>query len=175
MRLFFALWPDVDVVSQLAGVAANLPSDNSVRVPSNNLHLTLAFVGEVARPRLAALREIGAAQRAPRFTLEIDAIEYWRESRVIVARVRQVPAVMRRLWMSLHKDLGLSCRTPFVPHVTLARKVTQAPVQQVMSAFEWCATSFSLILSETSGRASAYTVVDTWSLLDETSIPQKSL
>jgi hypothetical protein len=52
--------------------------------------------------------------------------------------------------------------------VTLARKVMQAPVPQAMSAFVWRATSFSLVLSETGGIASAYTVVDTWPLLDET-------
>jgi 2'-5' RNA ligase len=171
VRLFFALWPDGEVVAQLAGVAANLALDNSARVPPSNFHLTLAFVGEVPRSRLAALREIGEAQRAPCFTSQIDAIEYWRESRVVVARAQQLPAAMLRLWMNLHKDLGLSCGTPFLPHVTLARKVTQAPVPQVMSAFLWHATSFSLILSETGRIASAYTVVDTWPLLDETAIP----
>jgi RNA 2',3'-cyclic 3'-phosphodiesterase len=168
VRLFFALWPDVDAAMDLAGVAANLTLENSVRVPSRNYHLTLAFVGEVPSSRLAVLQQIGAAQRAPSFSLELNAIEYWCESRVLVAVARQAPAKMLGLWANLHKDLALQCRPPLRPHVTLARKVTQAPVPQAMSAFAWRATSFSLILSKTGGLASAYTVVDTWPLLDET-------
>jgi 2'-5' RNA ligase len=52
-------------------------------------------------------------------------------------------------------------------HVTLARKVSQAPVLQAMSPIAWRATNFSLIRSDTGGAASAYTVVETWPLLDE--------
>jgi RNA 2',3'-cyclic 3'-phosphodiesterase len=171
VRLFFALWPDVDVVAQLSGIAASLDLRNSATVPSSNYHLTLAFVGEVPRARLAVLQQIGAAQRSARFSVELDAIEYWRESRVIVASAQRVPAAMLGLWVNLHKDLALPYRSPFLPHVTLARKVTQASGPQAMSAFLWSATNFSLILSEKSGSAPAYTVVDTWSLLDETAIP----
>jgi 2'-5' RNA ligase len=168
VRLFFALWPDLHAVTQLAAVAAKLTLENSVRVPPRNYHLTLAFVGEVPRARLAVLQQIGAAQRTRCLSVELNAIEYWRESRVIVAMAQQAPAAMLGLWANLHKDLALASRPPFRPHVTLARKVTQAPVPQAMSAFTWRATSFSLILSETGGIASAYTVVDTWPLLDET-------
>jgi RNA 2',3'-cyclic 3'-phosphodiesterase len=168
VRLFFALWPDAQVVAQLAAVAAKLTLANSAQVPTRNYHLTLAFVGEVPRARLAVLQQIGAAQRASRFSVELNAPEYWRESRVLVAVAQQAPAKMLGLWTNLHKDLALQCRLPFRPHVTLARKVTQPPVPQAMSAFAWRATSFSLILSETGGTAAAYTVVDTWPLLDET-------
>ena len=55
--------------------------------------------------------------------------------------------------------------------VTLARKVTQAPVLQAMSPVSWRAMNFSLIRSDTGGVESAYTVLDTWSLLDEMENP----
>jgi len=60
---------------------------------------------------------------------------------------------------------------PLRPHVTLARKVTQAPVPQAMSPIDWRVRSFSLARSDTSGARSVYTVVDTWPLLDE--LPNK--
>jgi 2'-5' RNA ligase len=59
---------------------------------------------------------------------------------------------------------------PLRPHVTLARKVAQAPVLQAMSPFDWSARSFSLVSSDTSGAHSVYTVVDTWPLLYEAPI-----
>jgi 2'-5' RNA ligase len=45
--------------------------------------------------------------------------------------------------------------------------VAQAPVLQAMSPFEWHAREFCLMRSDTSTRQSAYTVVDTWPLLDK--------
>jgi len=44
-------------------------------------------------------------------------------------------------------------------------------VPQAMSPVVWRATNFSLIRSDTDRVESAYTVVDTWSLLDETENP----
>jgi 2'-5' RNA ligase len=79
----------------------------------------------------------------------------------------------------LREDLALhefghnetSVEQPLRAHVTLARKVTQAPVLQAMSPLYWNTRSFSLICSETGGTCSAYTVVDTWPLLDESQNP----
>jgi len=60
---------------------------------------------------------------------------------------------------------------PFRAHVTLARKVTQAPVLKAMPPFGWSAHSFNLVRSDTRGTHPVYTVMDTWPLLDETAIP----
>jgi hypothetical protein len=40
-----------------------------------------------------------------------------------------------------------------------------------MSPIVWQATNYSLIRSDTGGVESAYTVLDTWPLLDETENP----
>jgi 2'-5' RNA ligase len=73
----------------------------------------------------------------------------------------------------LHRDLaaaGMALAPKRLrPHVTLARKAAQAIVPQAMSPFAWKAREFCLVRSETGGVQSAYTVVDTWPLLDETS------
>jgi 2'-5' RNA ligase len=79
------------------------------------------------------------------------------------------------LWMRLQQDLLLHqpalkldrLQPSLRAHVTLARKVPQAPVLQVMSPFDWNARSFSLVRSDTGAAHSIYTVVDTWPLLDE--------
>ncbi len=61
MRLFFAVFPDSETRRGLAAAAQALVlDDESRRVPSENYHMTLAFIGEVSAP-LAALNPVGAA------------------------------------------------------------------------------------------------------------------
>lgn len=133
---------------------------------AKNYHVTLAFIGEVAESRLAVLRQVGGSLQAPRCTIALDSLEFWPSSRVVVAAAQETPPGLRSLWMQLHEATGLP-GAQLLAHVTLARKVAQAPVVQAMSPILWRATRFSLVRSETGGAESAYTVVDTWPLLDE--------
>jgi RNA 2',3'-cyclic 3'-phosphodiesterase len=175
LRLFFALWPDADTRARLADAAAALRLTGGVRlVPQQNYHLTLAFLGAVSGSQMAVLQRIGGAQRAAACTITMDAYEYWREPRAVVTAAREPPAALVELWMHLRRDLEQQStlkldrlQPPLRAHVTLARKVAQAPVLQAMSPFDWNARSFSLVCSDTSGAHSIYTVVDTWPLLDE--------
>jgi 2'-5' RNA ligase len=148
-------------------------------VPRENYHTTLAFVGEVSMPQLAVLQQIGSAQRAATCTIRFDAYDYWRDPQVVVAVAKESPASLTQLWAQLQRDLAhlrphLNLEYPQAPprtHITLARKVAQAPVLPAMSPFDWNARSFSLVRSDTSGARSVYTVVDTWQLLYETPKP----
>jgi RNA 2',3'-cyclic 3'-phosphodiesterase len=171
MRLFFALWPDDDGTQQLLRVACRLNLERrSRRVDPKNYHVTLAFVGDVAAPRLAVLQQIGQSLRVPRFAFACDSLEYWQKSQVVVAAAQVAPPALQEFWIRLNDAVGLPSEH-LRAHVTLARKVTQAPVLQAMSSIVWRATNFSLIRSDTGGVESAYTVLDTWSLLDETENP----
>jgi 2'-5' RNA ligase len=170
LRLFFALWPDPAVARQLAQMACRLNLESGRPVDPKNYHVTLAFVGEVPDARLAVMQQIGRSLRVSRFTFEFDSIEFWRDSKVVVAAARVASPGLLDLWAKLNDSIGLP-RERLRAHVTLARKVTQAPVPQAMSPIEWQATNYSLIRSDTGGVQSAYTVLDTWSLLDETENP----
>ncbi len=176
MRLFFALWPDVDTRAQIAKAAAALRmSGDAQPVPRENYHVTLAFVGEVTSSQLAVLQQIGRAQWAAGCTIRFDAYDYWPDHQVAVAIAREAPSALINLWTQLQSELtlnqeALNFKRPHSPlraHITLARKVAQAPALQAMSPFNWNARSFSLIRSDTSGARSVYTVVDTWPLLYE--------
>jgi 2'-5' RNA ligase len=170
VRLFFAVLPDSATRERIGAAAAALPLNSNARlVPRNNYHMTLAFVGAVPLPQLPILREIGAAQCVAGCVLRFDAWEYWPKPGVIVGAARTTPGALERLSLQLHRDLAqhqwaLDVK-PWRPHVTLARKVSQAPVLQAMSPFDWLVRDFCLMRSDTSGATSAYTVVDTWPLL----------
>ena len=177
MRLVFALWPDAGIRGRIGMAAAALDLPGSARrVPSENYHLTLVFVGETTQTQLDALVEIGSYLQGSACTVRFDAYDYWPESQSAVAVARQTPAALGKLRNRLLGTLANCDAAPKISgpgaslraHVTLARKVAQAPVLQAMSPFDWRAQSFSLIRSDTSRRHRAYTVVKTWPLLDET-------
>jgi 2'-5' RNA ligase len=172
LRCFFAVWPDAAARRRAAAAAALVEGGAGARlVPSENYHLTLAFVGDIAAPQLGLLRQIGRELRATGCTLAFDSYEYWPKPQVVVAAAREIPGALSDLWQRLHRDLhghGLALAPKRLrPHVTLARKVTQAPVWPAMSPFEWSAREFSLVRSDTASAGAIYTVVDTWPLLDE--------
>jgi 2'-5' RNA ligase len=170
VRLFFAALPDAATCERVAAAADSLPLElTAQRVPRDNYHVTLAFVGEIAVSRLPTLLGIGRAQQIPEFSLRFDAYEYWPKPEVVVAAARAIPHALERLWRELHQELAnhqLALDPKRLrPHVTLARKVSQAPVLQAMSVFDWPVSEFCLMRSDASGVRSAYTVVDTWPLL----------
>ena len=171
MRLFFAVFPDSETRRRVAAAAQALVLDNeSRRVPSENYHMTLAFVGEVSAP-VAALKAVGAAQRVPAFTVRFDGYEYWPTPSIVVIRASSWPTPLEDLRRGLCADLArcgvrLDDR-PFRPHTTIARKVPQAPVLQAMSEIAWSARAFQLARSDNARAGAVYTVVDSWQLLDE--------
>ena len=176
--MFFAVLPPVEVRDAIARAALRLPLEmGSVPVPPENYHVTLAFVGEVSTVELTRVREIGASQRGRGFAVRLEGYEHWREAAVLVAVMREIPASLAHLWERLQTGLAsqqlVHSPRQLRPHVTIARKVSQAPVLQAMSAIAWKAQTFSLMQSSASGARPTrgdqpiYTVLDTWPLLDE--------
>jgi 2'-5' RNA ligase len=171
MRLFFAAFPDDDTRRLIASAAAAFAlGDCARRVPWENYHFTLAFVGEASNAQAAALRAIGPLD-VPAFTVRFDTYEHWQRSEVVVIAASECPPALHDLQCKLrgkitHQhiagDLG-----PFRPHVTIARKAGQAPVQQTMSGFLWRVTALQLVRSVRSDAGSIYTVLDRWHLLDK--------
>ena len=170
-RFFFAALPDATARDRTAAAARALSLEPEARrVREENYHVTLAFVGEIPASQVALLLDAGRALCEAKFNLQFDAYEYWPTAEVVVAAAGAVPAALERLWQDLHRELARHqwALEPkrLRPHVTLARKVSQAPVLQAMSAFDWPVSEFSLMRSDSGGAQPAYTVVGTWSLLD---------
>jgi RNA 2',3'-cyclic 3'-phosphodiesterase len=171
MRLFFAAFPDRETRRLIASAAASLMLGDDARlVPCENYHITLAFVGEVSNSQAALLRTIVPLE-VPAFTVRFDTCEHWLRSEVVVLAASECPPALHDLQCKLrgelaHHDLASDPR-PFHPHVTIARKAVQPPVQQAMSGFLWKVTAFQLVRSARSTIGSTYTVLDHWSLLDK--------
>jgi RNA 2',3'-cyclic 3'-phosphodiesterase len=132
VRLFFALWPDPEWSQQLLDSArAAIAEAGGRSVAGADLHVTLCFLGAVAEPVLARLRERVAGLQAAEFALQFDALEYWPRSRVLVTTSSHLPAAAGELACALRsgaRALGLSPgELPSRPHVTLARGAAIRP------------------------------------------------
>ncbi|HUN94314.1 MAG TPA: RNA 2',3'-cyclic phosphodiesterase [Burkholderiaceae bacterium] len=145
MRCFVALWPDHEARERLAEAAAALareiPSARPTR--ADNLHLTLAFIGEL-RPALAAVvvQRLAALPRpwAPSTPWRLDRIGSFPSARVAWAggehdeRLERLASDARSILDDLHVHYD---RKPFAAHVTLARHVGRLEARGLEPPVRW--------------------------------------
>jgi 2'-5' RNA ligase len=166
-RLFFALWPDEAAARRLAELSGSLAARSAGKpVPLEKVHLTLAFLGELAPVRAEAARQAAAQVRSRAFALELDEVGSFRSARVAWAGCVHPPPALEALQRGLaaalrSRDFVLEER-PFAAHVTLARKTGKAIARAPMAPIVWQAREFTLVRSETgTGR---YVVTEAWPL-----------
>lgn len=167
-RLFFALWPDDPVRDQLHRAGREHLRKQGRVVARERLHITLVFLGTVdARMRDCTM---GVAERvqAESFELALSRIGVWTRSRVQWLAPRQVPDALQSLVQQLNDGLR-GCgfepeRRPFMPHVTLARKVSR-PMRPVdLAPVCWPVIDFALVESRTLPEGPEYRVLQRWPL-----------
>jgi 2'-5' RNA ligase len=156
MKLFFALWPDAATRARLDDWARSIHSAcGGRRTRAENLHQTLAFLGNVEEARLAAVE--AAADRVPprRFTLRLDQPGYWKKNRIAWAGCSAVPSELSELAAELRAalhDSRIAFDTkPFAVHVTLARDASAPAAMPVVDPIDWPVDGFALV-SSTNGR-----------------------
>lgn len=169
LRLFFALWPDPATRDVLAATAGSLRRICGGRAPpADNLHLTLAFLGDVPETRLPELAGLAAALVTEPFVLELDCIGYWRQQRLVWAGPRSCPRALAALAAVLGDGLRAhgfrSERRSFKPHVTLLRDAQRAPVQTACGPLAWRPTQFVLACAQPDGHGIRYRIAGNWPL-----------
>jgi 2'-5' RNA ligase len=176
LRLFFALWPSPAQQQSMAQATAACAAASPGRpIPGANLHVTLAFLGNVAAARLAPLRALGqkisAAHSggAQALQLQFRTVEHWARPQILcatadAASVRGAGALAERIRQAAVAAGFLPDLKPFHAHVTVARKVVHAPAQQAMPEVTWRLAAFALMASVTAAAGSLYSVVETYPL-----------
>lgn len=164
MRLFFALWPDDSVRQALFDWARACRRECGGRlVRAENLHATLAFVGDVHADRYHALTRIGAGIDAHACELILDRIEYWPHNRIVYAGSCAEPVAaieVARILAARLAQAGFKAETRrFVAHVTLLRDALRAPAIAVpASRLSWRARDVALVESRREGGRLVYRV-----------------
>lgn len=171
LRLFFALWPDDVLRDALAGTAAALQADCGGRPPpADNLHLTLAFLGDVHGSRLQQLHPLAAAAAAAEepFEMVLDRIGWWPRQHLVWAGAQTAVPQLQSITGSLAAGLrAAGFRTeehPFLPHVTLLRSARQAPPRASCSLPPWRVSRIVLLVSERGSRGPRYRSLGEWPL-----------
>lgn len=170
MRLFFALWPDRSTQDAWErGLAPYLAPLGGRRVPAANLHLTLAFLGEVRGDRMSGLLRLGDDLPRTPLALRFDHLEYWKKPGLVCLRSTDTPSALERLVGQLCTGLqmeGLPVeKRHFKPHVTLARDVPVSMASlPVWPVLEWQVPALALVRSRLRPAGSEYAVMKEWPL-----------
>ncbi|MEZ5458918.1 MAG: RNA 2',3'-cyclic phosphodiesterase [Steroidobacteraceae bacterium] len=148
-RLFCALWPSEAERAALAAATQRLFPLSGRPVAPADLHITLAFIGAVAEPRVDRFLELRRSVSPVRISL--DTLEHWPKSRVLVATASDVPDALRAtvdaLWQRLDR-LGVQRETrAFRPHVTLARDVPRWRAGTAWPSVSWTAREIVVVES----------------------------
>jgi len=171
LRLFFALWPDAAARAAIAAFAHEVAQRAGGRDPrEENLHVTLAFVGDVSPDRIAALAAIGTdgALAAPPFMLSLDVLGGFRDARIAWLGAEPVPtplvALVTRLGTGLAAEGFRVDRRPFAAHVTLARSCRSVPRRASVAPITWHVDRLTLVASELGSGGARYRVQAEWPL-----------
>jgi 2'-5' RNA ligase len=166
-RVFFALWPDESARAKLAAMAGHVADEGGGRpVPAANLHLTLAFPGEVPDDRIGAARRAASGIRGAAFELVLDRLGSFRRAGVGWAGPSCPPEALVDLQSRLERALGAAGfapeERPFAPHLTLARKLVRPVAATAIGPVAWDVEGFVLV--ESARGKGAYAQVAGWKL-----------
>ena len=171
-RLFFAIEMPAPLQRQIVRWRADHFAPEAGRpVAGANLHLTLAFLGDVSNEKRQALAAMAGRIRQPGFTLTLDDAGQWLRSRVVWLGTRQPPRGVLQLANMLRAQAARSgcyqSPQPFHPHITLLRDASHA-VALPPPGFHWTFTvnEFALYESVFDRGRTRYTPLQRWTLSD---------
>lgn len=167
LRLFFALWPDERAKAKLASWARRAHERTGGRLMQpDNLHLTLAFLGDTPADRLEALVAAAARIEPREFEWEIDTVGYWNHNRILWAGTDKAPEPLAALVADLRGALLQANFAfdpkAFVPHITLVRNARHATVLPEWKLLLWKVQGFALVKSVRTEEGNRYVNAAAW-------------
>jgi RNA 2',3'-cyclic 3'-phosphodiesterase len=153
MRVFVALWPERDVAERLYRLGLDLHALH-VRarlMRATQLHLTLAFIGELPDERLEPLAAQLAALQHTRSVWTIDRLGCFPRARVIWAggeNTAPLQALSQQVRDLLDAQDVRFDRKAFAPHVTLLRDADTLRAAPEFEPILWSLDRARLVVSE---------------------------
>ena len=170
VRIFFALWPDDEVRLRIAKnlKLLKLDSNKSRPVTNPNLHMTLHFVGNTSIAEMNCLDRQAGLTRAESFELTLDYSGYFKKPQVLWFGSHTTPEALYDLQGELGQHLKTCAYTPesrpYSPHVTVARKIFEAPDTVSLQPISWRVNRFVLINSISIPAGVRYEVIESYPL-----------
>jgi 2'-5' RNA ligase len=170
LRVFFAFWPDASAHDRIAAAARDVVRRAGGRAPPpENHHLTVAFVGDLASERLAALQRVGAtaARAVAPFVLALDRLGAFHHMGIAWLGTDDVPPELSHLVGALRDGLAANAfpveRRRFRAHVTLARRCGPLATAAI-APVAWRVERMTLNASQLLPAGSIYRELAAWPL-----------
>lgn len=169
LRLFFACWPAPELQRQLHQIGSKLKQQIGGRITrSANIHLTLAFLGDVPTVQLPLLLQLAGGIEAPAFRLQLQRLGCWPEGGIGWLAPEQTPEALLKLVQQLNQGLqqaGFKTeKRRYRPHVTLLRKATKGWRSELEPPLRWGIDEFVLVASTLDQHGSNYRIIGRWQL-----------
>ncbi len=134
---------------------------------TENLHVTLAFLGELTAPQVSAV--ISCCHPLPaRFRIKLDRLGFWQNRGLVWIGAREADPEFTQFVEDLrHRLRRLGFRIDqrlFVPHITLLRKARRRP-RIALNGLEWTIDEYTLSASELRTDGARYSVLNRWSTI----------
>ena len=150
VRLFFALWPPGELQGKLAAWAKQAAGRGRA-TRRENIHLTLAFLGDTKASLVPELIALARDLAFPPVRLALDRVGYWKHNRIIWCGAGEEPNALLDLVDVLRARMDAGGihydHKPFVSHVTLVRDATGLPADPAWMPLVWDARDFALVSS----------------------------
>jgi len=165
-RLFFALWPDNKTRNAIAAVAKHVSGYHQGRaVNTDNLHLTLAFLGNIDEAQRDCVEAVAESISMTAFSLCLEHLGVFQRAKVLWLGIKEQPDAL----MQLAESLAVGARAcgiqlddkGFTPHVSLMRKIIQLHEVEV-EPIHWNINQFCLVQSISHVEGVEYRVVKKW-------------
>ncbi|KFI23297.1 RNA 2',3'-cyclic phosphodiesterase [Nitrosococcus oceani] len=167
-RLFFALWPGAEIREQVTQIAQRMLGKRGKCVRSENLHLTLVFLGSTTEQQRACAEAVADTIEGMAFALRLEQIGYWSRPRVVWLAPREIPQPLIELVQQLNQGLT-ACgyqpeARPYRAHITLARKVAGYFPAREVAPLACPVEHFCLVRSVSYPGGVEYQVLRSWPL-----------
>jgi 2'-5' RNA ligase len=166
MRLFIAINFNEDTKSRLLTLRDELKSNSqSGRFsPPENLHLTLAFIGEVSPKKVDKIKDILETVEFAPFEVSINRLGTFSRGTLWWAGLREDKPLMDLQYEVVFKlaNCGFEMDSrDYHPHITLGREVVTDACPRSIESFGEMVKSIELMKSERVGGRMVYTAIHT--------------
>jgi len=172
-RIFLALWPDELTRQQLLEAQKKLKRETALQsaraVISENLHMTLHFIGSISMKTLQALETSLDSVQCKAFDLNVDSAGCFPKPKVFWLGLKCIPPELEALEQQTAfciqqcvKDYQVR---PYRPHITLFRKAKVLQELEGFTEINWQVKSFALVESKNHPEGVQYLVLKEWLLL----------
>lgn len=167
-RSFLACWPDKTLAGELANCAGMMHDQVGGRiVAENNLHVTLAFLGDLSEEQISAV--IDCCVPLPEsYLINMDRVGFWKNRGLVWAGPREPNPEFTQFVEELRHRLRRTGfridQRSFIPHITLLRKARRRPRIR-LNRMEWVIREYTLSASELHPEGSRYSVLKHWSTI----------